>query len=126
MSNMPLPFQNAQEIKNLRKDKLNANIVVPIVSNNPNISNYNGFGNSYYYKTGTRVCVHLGIKVDSTEWEFVFHLPEGCRPYGLVQKTLCGSSLLKSTGVQLSQNGDIYVQTDTSYACGDFEFDAFN
>lgn len=114
------------EIENNASLKLNSNIVISITPNNDKITNYAGFGNSYYYKSGTRVCIHLGIKVDSTEWEFVFHLPEGCRPYGLVQKTLCGNSLLKPAGVQLSQNGDIYVQTNTNYACGDFEFDAFN
>ena len=115
-----------EEIQNLKKDKFDANIIIPIISDNPNITNYPGFGNSFYYKAGTRVHIHLGIKVESNGWEHLFKLPIGYRPYSIVQQAICGSSLLMNTGVNVSNDGMISVQTNSNYIGGDFEFDAFN
>lgn len=114
------------EIENNALLKLNPNIAIPIIPNNNKISNYVGFGGSFYYKVGTRVHIHLGIKVESDAWESLFQLPAGYRPYSVVQQSLCGSSLVMNTGVNVGSDGNVSVQTNSNYIGGDFEFDAFS
>lgn len=117
---MPDEFENNASLK------LNSNIVIPIAPTNDKISNYEGFGSSFYYKVGTRVHIHLGIKVESNVWELLFQLPVGYRPYSVIQQSLCGSSLLMNTGVNVGSDGNVSVQTNSNYIGGDFEFDAFS
>jgi hypothetical protein len=58
------------------EEKLDTNIIIPITPNTVGISNHEGYGNSYYYKIGTRVHVHLGLKVEPKNLVDIIILPE--------------------------------------------------
>lgn len=108
----------------LHTELLDTKIIKTIVPTHNAVSNHAGYGGSYYYKVGSRVHVHLGIKTNTTELIKIFTLPQGFKPYSPVNATGFGGSALSSCGVSVSANGDISVQTNAGYGSIDLDFDA--
>lgn len=107
--------------QNLKLTQSNIISITPLVG-----SNYEAYGNCYYYKVGTRVHVHLGLSdLTPNDANVVFKLPEGFRPLTLVTAVGVGQGLDENVSIQLSLYGDITVYTKSIYALFDFEFDAF-
>lgn len=97
--------------------------IFPIIGkNNANM------GNSYYYKVGTRVHIHLGINTAVTTRNHIYTLPEGFRPRN--NMCVCGGG---SDGVKLEESyikfyndGKIYANTPSKFILADIEYDVFN
>lgn len=123
---MPLSFQNAQEIKNLKKDKLDEDIITILEPIHQAVTNYNGYGQSYFYKRGTKVHVHIGAKVDTTEFVNAFILPEGYRPRDVATAVGLGASTKTIATLQVYSSGGIHIYSENGYCCIDIEFDVFN
>ena len=90
-------------------------------------SNYSGYGNCYYYKKGSRVHVHIGIQgitggVNTT----ISILPSGCRPSSLISAIGFGAGWSEKAVLLVTQNGELNVQSEGSYAMIDVEYDAFS
>ena len=89
--------------------------------------NYNNYGNTYYYKVGSIVYLHIGLSglVAGSE-NVIFTLPAGYRPRGYV----CGigvSDNLSSTAVaQISEDGTITIRPSSRHALIDMSFASFN
>lgn len=99
-----------------------------VVSVTPsNCSNYSGYGNTYYYKKGTRVHVHIGVQgLTAGTLANVFTLPIGFRPKTLTGFHGVGSVLTTVAGCQIDTNGSVKIMCASSqYALFDMEFDAF-
>lgn len=113
-------------------DRNNSNIIQPVIPinitpSNNKVTNYSGFGNTYYYKTGTRVHIHMGVKVDngnSPEWISVFTLPTGYRPINTMFVLGTGSSFMSPAGMIVNPTGIVQVSTNSSYCGADIEYDA--
>lgn len=90
-------------------------------------SNYSGYGNCYYYKKGSRVHVHIGIQgltegVNTT----ISILPSGYRPASLISAIGFGTGWSEKAVLLVTQNGELNVQSEGSYAMIDVEYDAFS
>lgn len=90
-------------------------------------SNYSGYGNCYYYKKGSRVHVHIGIQgltegVNTT----ISILPSGYRPASLISAIGFGAGWSEKAVLLVTQNGELNVQSEGSYAMIDVEYDAFS
>lgn len=90
-------------------------------------SNYGNYGNSYYYKKGTKVHVHLGLSgLTPNASSVVFTLPEGYRPKDIPPIIGLGQGVNEIIGGQVQGYGEIMIYPTSQYALFDFEFDAFN
>lgn len=90
-------------------------------------SNYSEYGNCYYYKKGSRVHIHIGIQgltggVNTT----ISILPSGYRPSSIISAIGFGSSWSEKAVLLITQNGELNVQSEGSYAMIDVEYDAFS
>lgn len=90
-------------------------------------SNYSGYGNCYYYKKGSRVHIHIGIQgltggVNTT----ISILPSGYRPSSLISAIGFGTGWSEKAVLLITQNGELNVQSEGSYAMIDVEYDAFS
>ncbi len=97
--------------------------IEPLVGqNHPNL------GNSYYYKIGTRVHIHLGINLKTATRSKVYNIPEGFRPKGAVSAWGGGADGMvpDKSFAELYDSGDIWVKSDTKFTILDMEYDAFN
>lgn len=115
-----------EEIQNLKKDKLDASIIVPLIPTNPLVTNYAGYNNSYCYKVGHKVVVHIGIKIDTEDAVNAFILPERYRPHFTLAAVGIGSSVSNISALQVYSSGVIYIQSNYTYSNIDFEFDLFD
>ena len=104
-------------------DKTNIIPIIPLVG-----SNFGNYGNSYYYKIGSKVHVHLGLSsLTAKTNNNIFTLPEGYRPKDAIAGTGVGGALSEITSYQVWNTGAITVYPQsTGYVLTDFEFDAFN
>ena len=89
--------------------------------------NYSNYGNTYYYKVGSIVYLHIGLKgLTANAENLIFTLPAGYRPRGYT----CGigvSDNLSSTAVtQISNDGNINIRPSSTYALIDMSFVAMN
>lgn len=90
-------------------------------------SNYDPYGNSYYYKIGTRVHVHIGIGDLGSGLKNIFTLPKGYRPKTRVVFFGQGENILIFSEVVVDSDGLIRAKSSgNDYVLADFEFDAFN
>lgn len=91
-------------------------------------SNYSGYGNSYYYKIGTRVHIHLGLQgLTANTLQQVFNIPTGYRPNGhTVSIGQGGGSDLIGQAIIESDKHTLNVKSPTAYISADFEYDAFS
>ena len=90
-----------------------------------NGSNHELYGNTYYYKVGSRVHVHIGMSLSTTERTILFNLPAGFRPKTMLGYASIGSDLSKFVGLQFNSNGNIVGQTASGYILADIDFDTF-
>ena len=88
-------------------------------------SNYELYGNTYYYKIGSRVHVHIGISLSATTRTVLFTLPVGFRPKTLLGHICVGSDINQVAGLQVVKNGNIVGMTSSGYILADVDFDTF-
>lgn len=91
-----------------------------------NASNYEGYGNCYYYKIGSRVHLHVGVTISSTSNITIGILPEQYRPITVVGTVGLGSDMSTFSTMQVSQNGGINISSSSGYALIDVEYDTLN
>ena len=91
-------------------------------------SNYDNYGNSYYYKRGNQVFVHIGVKglTPNTPTD-IFSLPSGYRPYtNYVAVGGGGESYLATSFISIYTNGGIRITSSDHYAIIDGCFTVFS
>lgn len=88
-------------------------------------SNYEMYGNTYYYKVGSRVHVHVGISINAQSYTVIFTLPVGFRPKTMLGFVGVGSGLDNFAGLQIKADGKITVIAKNGYVLADMEFDTF-
>ena len=91
-------------------------------------SNYASYSNSYYYKIGSRVHIHLGLSgLTANTLQKVFDIPSGYRPYShLVSIGQGGGSDIVGQGVIDTDHHSLYVRSPSAYISVDFDYDAFS
>lgn len=89
-------------------------------------NNYENWGNSYYYKKGTRVHIHLGLHdLTANSANNIYLLPEGYRPRTIFSGIGQGQQTISTGTVNIGATGGVVVYGTTQYFLGDFEFDTF-
>lgn len=88
-------------------------------------SNYELYGNTYYYKVGSRVHVHVGISINAQTYTTIFTLPVGFRPKTMLGFVAPGSGLDNFAGLQINPDGTITTIAKNGYVLADMEFDTF-
>ena len=88
-------------------------------------SNYELYGNTYYYKVGSRVHVHIGISINVQNYTTIFTLPVGFRPKTMLGFVAVGSGLDNFAGLQIDPSGPITTIAKNGYVLADMEFDTF-
>lgn len=88
-------------------------------------SNYELYGNTYYYKVGSRVHVHVGISINAQTYTTIFTLPVGFRPKTMLGFAAIGSGLDNFAGLQIKSDGAVTIIAKNGYALADMEFDTF-
>lgn len=88
-------------------------------------SNYELYGNTYYYKVGSRVHVHVGISINTQSYTTIFTLPVGFRPQTMLGFVAVGSGLDNFAGLQIGTDGTIATIAKNGYVLADMEFDTF-
>ena len=90
-------------------------------------ANYSGYGNCYYYKKGSRVHIHIGIQglTEDTSTTIAV-LPAGYRPSSVILAIGFGSSWTEKATLLVTQNGELNIQSEGTYAMADVEYDAFS
>ena len=91
-----------------------------------NASNYEGYGNCYYYKIGSRVHLHIGVSISSTSDITIGILPEQYRPITVVCNVGIGSDMSTFSTMQVNINGEINIRSSYGYALIDVEYDTLN
>lgn len=88
---------------------------------------YPAFGGCYYYKTGTRVHVHIGIsEIEASTNVRIGNLPVYFRPKTDVVAIGNGSGLASNAKLTIGSSGSIRIRSEDTYAMIDIEFDAFS
>ena len=88
-------------------------------------SNYEMYGNTYYYKVGSRVHVHIGISINTQTYATIFTLPVGFRPKTMLGFVAVGSNLDNFAGLQVDISGTVSTVAKNGYVLADMEFDTF-
>lgn len=88
-------------------------------------SNYELYGNTYYYKVGSRVHVHVGISINVQTYTVIFTLPVGFRPKTMLGFVAVGSGLDNFAGLQIDPSGPVTTIAKNGYVLADMEFDTF-
>ena len=88
-------------------------------------SNYELYGNTYYYKVGSRVHVHVGISINVQTYTVIFTLPVGFRPKTMLGFVGVGSGLDNFAGLQIDPSGPVTTIAKNGYVLADMEFDTF-
>lgn len=91
-----------------------------------NASNYEGYGNCYYYKIGSRVHLHVGVSISSTSDITIGNLPEQYRPITPVCAVGLGSDMSTFSKMQVSEYGRMNINSSSGYALIDVEYDTLN
>lgn len=91
-----------------------------------NASNYEGYGNCYYYKIGSRVHLHVGVSISSTSNITIGILPEQYRPITAVCAVGLGSDMSTFSTMQVSEYGRMDINSSSGYALIDVEYDTLN
>ena len=88
-----------------------------------NATNYENYGNCYYYKIGSKVHLHIGILCDNSTKSVIYTMPEGFRPYTTVNSMGRGEDLDKYGMMAIGTDGKIYCISSTKYFVADIEYD---
>ena len=131
---MPLIKNILNKILNLEKmnnyndaiilaDKTKIKTITPLVG-----SNYSGYGNSFYYKIGSKVHVHIGLRdLTANTVNNVATLPEGYRPntsIAILGYSYSATSIIAGT---IYSVGKIEINPQNApFATFDVEYDVFN
>lgn len=111
-------------------DELNRNLNVSasdIVSITPLAGqNYPNWGGCYYYTSGSRVHVHLGIQaLPANKVATVFVLPESVHPKTRILNIGPSGSFPGVARIEISLDGGINVTSQDTYAAADIEYDTY-
>lgn len=91
-----------------------------------NASNYEGYGNCYYYKVGSRVHLHVGVSISNTSSITIGILPEQYKPITAVCAVGLGSNMSNFSTMQVTEDGGISINSSSGYALIDVEYDTLN
>lgn len=83
--------------------KIRSNDIVYFTPTASTVSNYNGYGNCYYYKIGSRVHIHIGVKVDTTQSVTIYILPTQYLPITALGCVGIGASMSTYTTLQITE-----------------------
>lgn len=106
--------------------KIKSENIVYFTPTDANVSNYEGYGNCYYYRVGSRVHIHIGVKVDIKTNVLIYTLPSNYLPITALGFVGLGTSLNTFSAVQINTNGLIYINSQSGYALIDFEYDTLS
>lgn len=115
--------ENTYSCNYINSHNLKSSIIHQVTPNGA--TNHAFYGGTFYYKIGSRVHVHIGIKLTSTADTNIFTLPVGFRPYTIIGANGLGNITNSTSGVQITSDGSVTVNTQNSYALIDVEFDTF-
>ena len=91
-----------------------------------NSTNYDdGWGGSYYYKTGSRVYLHVAVTLTTKQQTNITTLPIGYRPRTKIVNTCSGGDLGVFGSLQVSPDGNVYCYSNGVHLFGDISFDTF-
>ena len=118
-------FVDAMAVKQLNR-KLNVS-VSDIVNFTPLAGqNYPNWGGCYYYKSGSRVHVHLGIQgLPANQVATVFVLPEAVHPKTRIFSVGSSGSFPGVARTEIALDGGINVTSQDTYAAADIEYDTY-
>ena len=91
-----------------------------------NASNYETYGNCYYYKIGSRVHLHVGVSISSTSNITIGILPEQYRPITAICAVGLGSTMSTFSTMHVIEDGGININSSSGYALIDVEYDTLN
>lgn len=111
-------------------DELNRKLIVSpsdIISFTPLAGqNYPNWGGCYYYTSGIRVHVHLGIQaLPANKVATVFTLPEALRPKNRILSIGPSGSFPSVARTEIATDGGINVTSQDSYVAADIEYDTY-
>ena len=90
-------------------------------------SNYNNYGNTYYYKVGSIVYLHIGMAgLTPGSSNIIYTLPSGYRPRGYAVGYGLSDNLSSTATAQISSDGTITIRPSSKYALIDTSFVSFN
>ena len=86
------------------------------------------YGNCWYYKSGTKVHLHIGINSlpDSTKEKKIYTMPEGYRPSCVICGRGISAVVTGNSNVMIWPSGTVNFYSTDGYAIVDVEYDAFN
>ena len=118
-------FVDALAVKELNR-KLNVS-AADIISFTPLAGqNYPNWGGCYYYTSGIRVHVHLGIQaLPTNKVATVFTLPEALRPKNRILSIGSSGSFPGISRTEISLDGGINVTSQDSYVAADIDYDTY-
>lgn len=88
--------------------------------------NYPNWGGCYYYTSGIRVHVHLGIQaLLANKVATVFTLPEALRPKNRILSIGSSGSFPGISRTEISLDGGINVTSQDSYVAADIDYDTY-
>lgn len=88
--------------------------------------NYPNWGGCYYYKSGSRVHVHLGIQgLPANQVATVFVLPEAVHPKTRIFSVGSSESFPGVARTEIALDGGINVTSQDTYAAADIEYDTY-
>ena len=89
-------------------------------------SNYNNYGNTYYYKVGSIVYLHIGMSgLVAGSSNTIYTLPSGYRPRGYASGYGVSDNLSSTAAAQISSDGTITIRPSSRYALIDMSFVSF-
>lgn len=91
-----------------------------------NVENYLGYGNCYYYKIGSKIHLHVGVKITATTNVPIYTLPEKYRPITTIGVVGLGDSLSSYSTMQINEQGLVSINSQSGYALIDTEYDTLN
>lgn len=103
--------------------KLKSSIIHEITPTNA--TNYADFGSTYYYKTGSKVHLHVSISLTTKTQTNIATLPLNFRPKTKVVITCSGGNLGTYGTIQVNTDGNIYCYSDGVHLFGQIDFDVF-
>ena len=91
-----------------------------------NSTNYDeGWGGSYYYKTGSRVYLHVAVTLTMKKQTNITTLPVGYRPRTKIVNTCSGGNLGVFGTLQVNPDGKVYCYSNGINLFGEIIFDIF-
>lgn len=115
-------LETSQETNNASL-KQDPSICIPITPLSG--GNHEAYGNSFYYKIGTKVYVHIGLNNISTTGVTIFHMPEGYRPKCYSRFMVAGSNYENNGQIVINSDGTMVAAAPSTFLNGEIEYEAF-